>query len=45
LVAEFLGRGYYDTHLMALQRELDFRYTKCGPTLWLAGDAIREELS
>ena len=29
IVAEFLGRGYYDTHLLALQRELDGRYTRC----------------
>ncbi|MGA3124810.1 MAG: PLP-dependent aminotransferase family protein [Polyangiaceae bacterium] len=29
IVAEFLGRGYYDTHLLALQRELDERYTRC----------------
>jgi len=29
IVAEFLGRGYYDTHLVALQRELDERYTRC----------------
>jgi DNA-binding transcriptional MocR family regulator len=29
IVAEFLGRGYYDTHLAATQRELDARYTLC----------------
>ena len=29
IVAEFLGRGYYDTHLATLQRELDDRYTRC----------------
>jgi DNA-binding transcriptional MocR family regulator len=29
IVAEFLGRGYYDTHLQALQRELDDRYRRC----------------
>ncbi len=29
IVAEFLGRGYYDTHLATLQRELDQRYTRC----------------
>jgi DNA-binding transcriptional MocR family regulator len=29
IVAEFLGRGYYDTHLQTLQRELDERYTRC----------------
>lgn len=29
IVAEFLARGYYDTHLQALQRALDERYASC----------------
>ncbi len=29
IVAEFLERGYYDTHLQQLQRALDLRYTAC----------------
>ncbi len=29
IVAEFLDRGYYDTHLAALQRALDARYAAC----------------
>jgi GntR family transcriptional regulator/MocR family aminotransferase len=29
VVAEFLDRGYYDTHLAALQRALDIRYAAC----------------
>ena len=29
VVAEFLDRGYYDTHLTALQRALDHRYASC----------------
>jgi GntR family transcriptional regulator of abcA and norABC len=29
IVAEFLERGYYDTHLAQLQRELDHRYAAC----------------
>ena len=29
VVAEFLDRGYYDTHLQALQRALDARYAAC----------------
>lgn len=29
VVAEFLERGYYDTHLAALQRALDTRYAAC----------------
>ena len=28
-VAEFLARGYYDTHLAYVQRELDLRYAAC----------------
>ena len=29
IVAEFLDRGYYDTHLTSLQRALDQRYAAC----------------
>jgi DNA-binding transcriptional MocR family regulator len=29
IVAEFLARGYYDTHLATLQRALDARYAAC----------------
>ena len=29
IVAEFLDRGYYDTHLQTLQRALDGRYAAC----------------
>jgi len=29
VVAEFLDRGYYDTHLQSLQRALDLRYAAC----------------
>lgn len=29
VVAEFLDRGYYDTHLSQLQRALDLRYAGC----------------
>jgi DNA-binding transcriptional MocR family regulator len=29
VVAEFLDRGYYDTHLASLQRALDIRYASC----------------
>jgi DNA-binding transcriptional MocR family regulator len=29
IVAEFLDRGYYDTHLQTLQRALDARYAAC----------------
>ena len=29
IVAEFLDRGYYDTHLTTLQRALDERYAAC----------------
>jgi DNA-binding transcriptional MocR family regulator len=29
IVAEFLDRGYYDTHLSALQQALDHRYAAC----------------
>jgi DNA-binding transcriptional MocR family regulator len=28
-LAEFLDRGYYETHLAALQRALDHRYARC----------------
>jgi DNA-binding transcriptional MocR family regulator len=33
VVAEFLDRGYYDTHLASLQRALDTRYAACLATL------------
>jgi len=33
IVAEFLDRGYYDTHLATLQRALDARYAACLATL------------
>jgi DNA-binding transcriptional MocR family regulator len=29
IVAEFLERGYYDSHLAALQAEMDDRYASC----------------
>ncbi|HEX3766319.1 MAG TPA: PLP-dependent aminotransferase family protein [Kofleriaceae bacterium] len=29
VVAEFLDRGYYDTHLQSVQRALDVRYAAC----------------
>ena len=39
VLAEFLDRGYYDTHLAALQRETDARYAQCLATL----DAVMPE--
>ena len=42
VVAEFLERGYYDSHLHALQRALDVRYAACLDALdALMPDAVR----
>ena len=42
IVCEFLERGYYDTHLQALQRALDARYAACLASLdELMPDGVR----